>query len=173
MLKCKIRRCGGTGRRPGLKIPWVAIPVPVRSRSPAPKKAPFKGAFFGADFRIDPPFRRKGRDSRSRCKGAIAFADGEVGSCACDRCRWQIKGAGQQLQQHEKSRANNGLRWICRCCKGELMRRERVCKVSGRVKTGAVGKSRERTVTGHQLQICRNIQPSTLQGCFFIFVLKV
>ena len=28
-------RRGGTGRRPGLKIPWVVIPVPVRSRSPA------------------------------------------------------------------------------------------------------------------------------------------
>ena len=32
MQKC---RRGGTGRRPGLKIPWVAIPVPVRFRSPA------------------------------------------------------------------------------------------------------------------------------------------
>ena len=30
-----LRRRGGTGRRPGLKIPWVAIPVPVRFRSPA------------------------------------------------------------------------------------------------------------------------------------------
>ena len=29
------RRRGGIGRRPGLKIPWVVIPVPVRSRSPA------------------------------------------------------------------------------------------------------------------------------------------
>ena len=28
-------RCGGIGRRPGLKIPWVVIPVPVRPRSPA------------------------------------------------------------------------------------------------------------------------------------------
>ena len=28
-------RSGGTGRRPGLKIPWVVIPVPVRFRSPA------------------------------------------------------------------------------------------------------------------------------------------
>ena len=32
-------RRGGTGRRPGLKIPWVAIPVPVRSRSPAVREA--------------------------------------------------------------------------------------------------------------------------------------
>ena len=31
------RRRGGIGRRPGLKIPWVVIPVPVRPRSPAPK----------------------------------------------------------------------------------------------------------------------------------------
>ena len=30
-----IRRSGGTGRRPGLKIPWVVIPVPVRFRSAA------------------------------------------------------------------------------------------------------------------------------------------
>ncbi len=30
-----ICRCGGTGRRPGLKIPWVVIPVPVRFRLPA------------------------------------------------------------------------------------------------------------------------------------------
>ena len=29
------RRRGGTGRRPGLKIPWEVIPVPVRFRSPA------------------------------------------------------------------------------------------------------------------------------------------
>ena len=30
-----ICRSGGTGRRPGLKIPWVVIPVPVRFRSTA------------------------------------------------------------------------------------------------------------------------------------------
>ena len=30
-----ICRSGGTGRRPGLKIPWVAIPVPVRFRPAA------------------------------------------------------------------------------------------------------------------------------------------
>ena len=30
---------GGTGRRPGLKIPWEVIPVPVRPRSRAPKSA--------------------------------------------------------------------------------------------------------------------------------------
>ena len=29
-------RRGGIGRRPGLKIPWVVIPVPVRPRSPVP-----------------------------------------------------------------------------------------------------------------------------------------
>ena len=32
-------RCGGIGRRPGLKIPWEEIPVPVRPRSSAPEKA--------------------------------------------------------------------------------------------------------------------------------------
>ena len=32
-------RSGGTGRRPGLKIPWVVIPVPVRFRSAAVLKA--------------------------------------------------------------------------------------------------------------------------------------
>ena len=32
-----IGRCGGIGRRPGLKIPWEEIPVPVRPRSSAPK----------------------------------------------------------------------------------------------------------------------------------------
>ena len=32
---CVVCRCGGIGRRPGLKIPWVVIPVPVRPRSPA------------------------------------------------------------------------------------------------------------------------------------------
>ena len=30
--------CGGTGRRPGLKILWVVTPVPVRFRLPAFKK---------------------------------------------------------------------------------------------------------------------------------------
>ena len=42
MLRCLIYyvnqalcRRGGIGRRPGLKIPWVVIPVPVRPRSPA------------------------------------------------------------------------------------------------------------------------------------------
>ena len=32
-------RSGGTGRRPGLKIPWVVIPVPVRFRSAAVLKS--------------------------------------------------------------------------------------------------------------------------------------
>ena len=32
-------RSGGTGRRPGLKIPWVVIPVPVRFRSAAVGKS--------------------------------------------------------------------------------------------------------------------------------------
>ena len=31
-----LRRSGGIGRRPGLKIPWEEIPVPVRPRSSAP-----------------------------------------------------------------------------------------------------------------------------------------
>ena len=35
LKKC---RSGGTGRRPGLKIPWVVIPVPVRFRSAAVTK---------------------------------------------------------------------------------------------------------------------------------------
>ena len=34
-LHKKLCRSGGTGRRPGLKIPWVVIPVPVRFRSAA------------------------------------------------------------------------------------------------------------------------------------------
>ena len=34
-----ICRSGGTGRRPGLKIPWVVIPVPVRSRFAARLRA--------------------------------------------------------------------------------------------------------------------------------------
>ena len=38
LKKIILCRSGGTGRRPGLKIPWVAIPVPVRSRSAAEKK---------------------------------------------------------------------------------------------------------------------------------------
>ena len=39
-------RSGGTGRRPGLKIPWVEIPVPVRSRSTAERKTlDFQGFF--------------------------------------------------------------------------------------------------------------------------------
>ena len=32
----KISRSGGTGRRPGLKILWEEIPVPVRPRPWAP-----------------------------------------------------------------------------------------------------------------------------------------
>ena len=32
----KFCRCGGIGRRPGLKIPWYESIVPVRDRSPAP-----------------------------------------------------------------------------------------------------------------------------------------
>ena len=35
MYEKRICRSGGTGRRPGLKIPWVVIPVPVRFRSAA------------------------------------------------------------------------------------------------------------------------------------------
>ncbi len=37
-------RCGGTGRRPGLKIPCYESNVPVRSRSPAPhQNFPYRG----------------------------------------------------------------------------------------------------------------------------------
>ena len=35
MYEKRICRSGGTGRRPGLKIPWVVIPVSVRFRSTA------------------------------------------------------------------------------------------------------------------------------------------
>ena len=38
-LHKKLCRSGGTGRRPGLKIPWVVIPVPVRFRSAAVLKS--------------------------------------------------------------------------------------------------------------------------------------
>ena len=34
-----ISRSGGIGRRPGLKIPWVVIPVPVRPRPAALQRA--------------------------------------------------------------------------------------------------------------------------------------
>ena len=37
-LLLQVCRSGGTGRRPGLKIPWVVIPVPVRFRSAALSK---------------------------------------------------------------------------------------------------------------------------------------
>ena len=44
-------RSGGTGRRPGLKIPWVEIPVPVRSRSTAERKTlDFQGFFHVRNF---------------------------------------------------------------------------------------------------------------------------
>ena len=44
-------RSGGTGRRPGLKIPWVEIPVPVRSRSTAERKPlDFQGVFYIQNF---------------------------------------------------------------------------------------------------------------------------
>ena len=35
-----IRRRGGIGRRPGLKIPWSEMTVPVQARSPAAEKLP-------------------------------------------------------------------------------------------------------------------------------------
>ena len=38
--------CGGTGRRPGLKILWVVTPVPVRFRLPALKKDYAKRSLF-------------------------------------------------------------------------------------------------------------------------------
>ena len=41
-----ICRSGGTGRRPGLKIPWVVIPVPVRFRSAALRKNTVEAVFF-------------------------------------------------------------------------------------------------------------------------------
>ena len=44
-------RSGGTGRRPGLKIPWVVIPVPVRFRSAAwPETLDFQGFFWCLDI---------------------------------------------------------------------------------------------------------------------------
>ena len=46
-----ICRSGGTGRRPGLKIPWVVIPVPVRFRSAAwPETLDFQGFFWCLDI---------------------------------------------------------------------------------------------------------------------------
>ena len=45
-LHKKLCRSGGTGRRPGLKIPWVVIPVPVRFRSVALKNSNRKIAVF-------------------------------------------------------------------------------------------------------------------------------
>ena len=49
-----ICRSGGTGRRPGLKIPWVVIPVPVRFRSAALIKAlDFQGLFYVVEDDID------------------------------------------------------------------------------------------------------------------------
>ena len=46
-------RSGGTGRRPGLKIPWVEIPVPVRSRSTAERKTlDFQGFFSCPEFPV-------------------------------------------------------------------------------------------------------------------------
>ena len=43
-------RSGGTGRRPGLKIPWVVIPVPVRFRSAASNLI--------SEFLVNPVFAR-------------------------------------------------------------------------------------------------------------------
>ena len=64
-------RSGGTGRRPGLKIPWVVIPVPVRFRSAALVKRlilRIDKSFFifdeGASLQIIPPaFARSVRDN--------------------------------------------------------------------------------------------------------------
>ena len=46
LLRNTICRSGGTGRRPGLKIPWVVIPVPVRFRSAALEKPRIYGVFL-------------------------------------------------------------------------------------------------------------------------------
>ncbi len=48
------RRCGGIGRRPGLKIPWEENPVPVQARSPAPEKSSCESNCF---FQLSLPFR--------------------------------------------------------------------------------------------------------------------
>ena len=53
-------RSGGTGRRPGLKIPWVAIPVPVRFRSAALKSLEKSGLFCFLKF-----FGKKCLDKRT------------------------------------------------------------------------------------------------------------
>ena len=52
----KISRSGGTGRRPGLKIPWVVIPVPVRFRSAALKKTLNSQGFFVWKCKFQPIF---------------------------------------------------------------------------------------------------------------------
>ena len=49
-LHKKLCRSGGTGRRPGLKIPWVVIPVPVRFRSAALKTVIERLLFFFFSF---------------------------------------------------------------------------------------------------------------------------
>ena len=56
LLRNTICRSGGTGRRPGLKIPWVVIPVPVRFRSAALKKTLNSQGFFVWKCKFQPIF---------------------------------------------------------------------------------------------------------------------
>ena len=57
-LRDTVRRSGGTGRRPGLKIPWEEIPVPVRPRSSAPNPIYTASGRGGSREGIEVPRKR-------------------------------------------------------------------------------------------------------------------
>ena len=82
-----ICRSGGTGRRPGLKIPWVVIPVPVRFRSAALVKS--RG---NVDYSAFPYFLSKmaglvktehhAGNLAAGIRSNILFSTGRFSSCA-------------------------------------------------------------------------------------------
>ena len=63
-----ICRSGGTGRRPGLKIPWVVIPVPVRFRSAALVKSRRNVEFTAFLF-----FSQQNGSAKSPCSPIFQF----------------------------------------------------------------------------------------------------
>ena len=90
------------GRRgaPAKGVGWVTaarVQIPL---SPPNKNSTQSGAVF--------IWRRKSLSSRRLPRGTRRRS----------AALWQMKRGGQRLPQHEKYRANHGLRRIFRCCKG-------------------------------------------------------
>ena len=101
-----ICRSGGTGRRPGLKIPWVVIPVPVRSRFAARLRALIhtnRSSFSISIFQPSAP-----TTSLAAARSVLRDAQGSIGKAVWkSQKKWRSferlkSGAQHQISRHSE-----------------------------------------------------------------------